>query len=99
MYLNLVQIAESFGVSESLVEGWVREEEMPHTTDRDRLLFERAQVVQWAAGRGLATRTGFLTPEQSTVSSGCQLEPLLRAGGIWRDIPAATVFDTLAKIV
>lgn len=99
MYLNLIQIAESFGVSESVVEGWIRDEGMPHTPDRGRLLFDRAQVVQWAAARGLATRAGFLTPETSAFATGCQLEPLLRAGGIWRDVPAAGVQDVLAKVV
>ena len=99
MYLNLIQIAESFGVSESVVEGWVRDEGMPHTPDRGRVLFDRAQVVQWAAARGLATRAGFLTPETSAFATGCQLEPLLRAGGIWRAVPAAGVLDVLTKVV
>lgn len=99
MYLNLVQIAESFGVPESVVEGWVRDEAMPHTPDRGRLLFDRAQVVQWAATRGLATRAGFLTAETSAFATGCQLEPLLRTGGIWRDIPGTGVPDVLAKVV
>lgn len=99
MYLNLIQIAESFGVSESVVEGWIRNEGMPHTPDRGRVLFDRAQVVQWAAARGLATRAGFLTPDTSAFATGCQLEPLLRAGGIWREVPAAGVLDVLAKVV
>ena len=29
MYLNLIQIAESFGVSEKVVEGWIRDEGLP----------------------------------------------------------------------
>ena len=99
MYLNLIQIAESFGVSENVVEGWVRDEGMPHTPDRGRLLFDRAQVVQWAAGRGLATRAGFLTLETSAFATNCELETLLRTGGIWRDVPAVDVPDVLAKIV
>ena len=99
MYLNLIQIAESFGVSESVVKGWIRDEGMPHTPDRARLLFDRAQVVQWAAARGLVTRAGFLTPETSAFATGCQLEPLLRAGGIWRDLPVAQVTDVLGKVV
>ena len=99
MYLNIVQIAESFGVSESVVEGWVRDEGMPHTPERGRLLFDRAQVVQWAATRGLATKVGFLTPEQSAFATGCELVPLLRAGGIYRDVPAASVLDVLSQVV
>ncbi|HUK84113.1 MAG TPA: PTS sugar transporter subunit IIA [Verrucomicrobiae bacterium] len=99
MYLNIVQIAESFGVSESVVEGWVRNEGMPHTPERGRLLFDRAQVVQWAAARGLATKAGFLTPEQSAFTTGCDLAPLLRRGGIYRDLPAASVLDVIGKVV
>ena len=99
MYLNIVQIAESFGVSEGVIEGWVRKEGMPHTPERGRLLFDRAQVVQWAAARGLATKAGFLTREQSSFTSDCELAPLLRTGGIHREVPAASVLDVLGKVI
>lgn len=100
MYLNLIQIAESFGVSERVVEGWIRDEGLPHTPDRGRLLFDRAQVVQWAANRGLATSAGFLAPETSSpFATGIRLEQLLRAGGIWRDVPATDVAGVFGKIV
>lgn len=100
MYLNLIQIAESFGVSEKVVEGWIRDEGLPHTPDRGRLLFDRAQVVQWAATRGLAAQAGFLAPETSSpFATGIRLEPLLRAGGIWRDVPASDVAQTFERVV
>jgi len=100
MYLNLVQIAESFGVSEKIVEDWIRAEGLPHIPDRGRLLFDRAQVVQWAATRGLAAQAGFLAPETSSpFASGCRLEPLFRAGGIWRDVPAAELTAVFERIV
>jgi len=98
MYINLIQIAESFGVSESVVEGWIRDEALPHTLDRDRLIFDRGQVAQWAAARGLAAQAGFLAPESPVFATGCRLEPLLRAGGIWR-IAAAEVAGVLDRIV
>jgi len=99
MYLNLVQIAESFGVSEKVVEGWIRDEGLPHTPDRGRLMFDRAQVAQWAAARGLAAHAGFLAPDTPAFATGCQLAPLLRAGGIWRDIPAGELPGVLDQIV
>ena len=99
MYLNLVQLAESFGVSEKVVDDWIRNEGLPHTPDRGRLLFDRAQVAQWAAERGLATQAGFLAPENTAMVSGWRLEPLLRAGGIWRDVPAADLTNVLGRIV
>ncbi len=99
MYLNLIQIAESFGVSEKVVEDWIRREGLPHTPDRGRLLFDRAQVANWAAARGLAAQAGFLAPETPAFATGFHLAPLLRAGGIWRDVPAADAVEVFAKIV
>ena len=60
MYLNIIQLAESFGVEESVVEGWVRKEGLPAIEDRNRLLFDRNQVVDWASACGLAAKAGFL---------------------------------------
>lgn len=99
MYLNLIQIAESFGVSESVVEGWIRDEGLPHTLDRGRFVFDRAQVAHWAAARGLAAQAGFLAPETSVFMTGLRLEPLLKAGGIWRDVAAAEVPNVFDRIV
>lgn len=99
MYLNLIQIAESFGVSEKVVEDWIRREGLPHTPDRGRLLFDRAQVADWAAVRGLAAKAGFLAPVTPAFATGISLEGMLRTGGIWRGVPAAGFLDVLIKIV
>jgi PTS system nitrogen regulatory IIA component len=99
MYLNLIQIAESFGVSEKVIEGWIRDEGLPHTSDRGRLLFDRAQVAQWAAKRGLASHVGFLAPERSAFATGVKLEQLLRAGGIFRDVRASELANIIEQVV
>lgn len=99
MYLNLIQIAESFGVSEKVVEDWIRREGLPHTPDRGRLLFDRAQVANWAAARGLAAQAGFLAPETPAFATGFRIAPLLRAGGIWRDVAPADVVNIFVRVV
>ncbi|HTL73403.1 MAG TPA: PTS sugar transporter subunit IIA [bacterium] len=99
MYLNIIQLAESFGVEEGVVESWVRKDGLPVIEDRNRLLFDRRQVVDWAAARGLAAKAGFLAVGRTRNTNSSQLETLLRAGGIWRDVPAATVRDVLESIV
>jgi PTS system nitrogen regulatory IIA component len=100
MYLNLVQIAESFGVSEKVVEDWVRAEGLPHLDDRGRLLFDRAQVATWATSRGLAAQAGFLAPmHHPAFAGGWKLEALLRNGGIWRDVAAAELPGVIDRIV
>lgn len=98
MYLNLVQIAESFGVAERVVEGWIRDEGLPHVPNRGQLLFDRAQVADWAAARGLAAQAGFLAPETPALAANWRIGSLLRAGGIWRDVPAAEVADVFARV-
>lgn len=98
MYLNLTQIAESFGVSEKIVESWIRHESLPHTPDRGRLLFDRAQVATWAATRGLAAHTGFLAPNSPLITTAWRLESLLRRGGIWRDVAPGAVKDVFRQI-
>ena len=99
MYLNLIQVAESFGVSEKVVESWIHDEGMPCTPDRGRLLFDRAQVTEWAAERGLGARAGFLAPEPSALTPRLQVGPLFRAGGIWRDVPAAEATNVFGRII
>ncbi|MBI2497569.1 MAG: PTS sugar transporter subunit IIA [Opitutae bacterium] len=100
MYLNLVQLAESFGVTEKVVQDWIANEGLPHTPDRGRLLFDRAQVTQWAAERGLATQAGFLAnTTMPAFATGWQLEPLLRSGRVWRELAATDVPGALEKIV
>jgi len=99
MYLNVIQLAESFGVEESVIEGWVRNEALPAIEDRGRLLFDRAQVVAWAAEHGRVAKAGFLTASRPTLNSGRGLDALLHTGGIWRDVPAAKVVDTLERVV
>ena len=99
MYLNVIQLAESFGVAESAVEGWIRTDGLPCVHDRGRLLFDRAQVVEWAAGRGLVAKAGFLAPVAAGSQHGGRLERWLRTGGIWRDLPAAEVRGVLGRVV
>jgi PTS system nitrogen regulatory IIA component len=99
MYLNVVQIAESLGVDESVIEDWVRNEGLPHVPERGRLLFDRAQVVAWAVARGLASKVGFLAPEAPPSRVGLRLEPLLHSGGIWRDVAAAEIVKVIEQVV
>jgi PTS system nitrogen regulatory IIA component len=99
MFLNVIQLAESLGVEENVVEGWVRHEGLPHVTDRGRMLFDRAEVADWATSRGLAAKVGFLAPGRAQSAAGLKLAPLLRTGGIWRDVPAAGTLPLLADLV
>jgi PTS system nitrogen regulatory IIA component len=99
MYINLIQIAESFGVSEHVITEWVRKEGMPHVHDRDRILFERSQVMDWAASHGLGGQGGFLSEPTPSLANSRELVTLLRRGGIWRDVNTADLDRVFERIV
>lgn len=99
MYINLIQIAESFGVSEHVIMEWVRKEDMPHVHDRDRILFERSQVMDWAASHGLGGQGGFLSEPAPSLANSRELVTLLRRGGIWRDVNTADLDRVFERIV
>lgn len=99
MYINLIQIAESFGVSEHVIMEWVRKEGMPHVHDRDRILFERSQVMDWAASHGLGGQGGFLSEPAPSLANSRELVTLLRRGGIWHDVNTADLDSVFERIV
>jgi len=99
MFLNIIELAQSLGVEESEVEGWIRKDGLPCVTDRGRLLFDRVQVVNWAESHGLAAKVGFLAPERAKIQGGRKLETMLRTGGIWRDVSAANVLNLFTEVV
>ncbi len=98
MYLNLIQLAESFGVSEKTVESWIRNDGLPHIPKRGALLFDREQVARWAMARGKAGRAGFLAREKPALKGGLRLLPLLERGGVWRGVAPGEVRDLFARV-
>jgi len=99
MYLNTIQVAESFGVPESVVDEWVESEGLPVAEDRGRRLFDRMQVVRWATRRGLGARAGFLVAQHSDFYTQGRLEPLLRRGKVWRKVKPARVPAIFDKVL
>jgi PTS system nitrogen regulatory IIA component len=99
MHLNLQQLAESFGVSEKVVQDWVKHEALPHVMDRGRPIFQRAEVAAWGKTRGIEIHTGFLAEDPVPLREGSGLMTLLKVGGVWRDVAGADARATLVNIV
>jgi len=99
MYLNIIQLAESLGVSERVIEDWIGSEGLPCIRDGSRLSFDRAQIVAWAAGRGLAAKAGFLAANAQPSGHKSLLAGFLAVGGIWRDVPASDALHVMARAV
>lgn len=99
MFLNIIQLAESLGVEERVVDGWIKNEGLPCVRDCGRLLFDRAQVAAWAAQRGLGARAGFLASARPAGIQARSLDHLLKAGGVWRDVAAADAVAIIERVV
>jgi len=99
MYLNIIQLAESLGVEDRIVEGWIKNDGLPCVRDCGRILFDRAQVTEWAAQHGLGAKAGFLAPERASAIPGRDLLSLAKTGGIHRNVAAAGVLPLLASLV
>ncbi len=99
MYLSLLEVAESFGVSERAVEQWIREDDFPGIRERGRWVFDRALVIAWGAGRGVATRSGFLSLKRHGTDDTVRIETLLRRGGVHRGVAPDDVRGVLEEIV
>ncbi len=98
MYLNIIQLAESLGVEERVVDGWIRNEGLPCVRDCGRLLFDRGQVAEWAAQKGLGAKAGFLAPARTSAIPGRDLLNLVKVGGIHRQVSAAGILPLFAEL-
>ena len=103
MYLNLIQVAESFGVTEKVVDGWLRNRRLSASHATGIVAFCLI-VFKCQNGpripRSPLREPVFLAPEKSILSTNLpRPNSLLHAGGIWRDVPAAEAPNLFERIV
>lgn len=88
MQLTVRDAARLLGVTEQVLERWVRRGELPAQLVDDRYRFNRIELLEWAAQRKMPVSAEILE-EPGLVHRG--LPPLsasIRAGGIHRGLPA-----------
>ncbi len=89
MQLTVRQAARCLGVTESALERWVEQGELPATRVDDQYRLNRVDLLEWAAERHLAVSPEILEepgarPERMPRFSDC-----VRAGGIHRGVPGS----------
>ena len=99
MFLNIIQLAESLGVEERVVDGWIKNEGFALRAGLRAVAFDRAQVAAWARNAGWGAKAGFLASARPAGIQSRSLDNLLRAGGVWRDVPAVEVTSVIEKVV
>jgi PTS system nitrogen regulatory IIA component len=86
MQLTVRDAARLLGVSEQVLERWVRKGELPAQLVDDRYRFNRIELLEWAAQRKMPVSPEILEEPGLTPRSLPALSQALRAGGIHRGL-------------
>ncbi len=99
MQLTIRDAARLLGVTEQVLERWVRRGELPAQLVDDRYRFNRIELLEWAAQRKIPVSAEILE-EPGLASHGLPpLSQAIRAGGIHRNLPATGKEDLLRAMV
>ncbi len=98
MDLSIREVAQLLGVTEKTVHRWLREKAIPAHRLHDQFLFNRVEIQEWAAGRGLKlsptiSRTTGLRPMPAS-----SLRAAIERGGIHFRVPGKTPEEVLDAV-
>lgn len=97
MELTVKDLVALFGVPERTVYGWVRESDIPHYRVQDQYRFNRVDLLEWAAVRGIAMSPTAVQSADGAVDF-C-LADVIEAGGILHEVPGSTRMEVIAGVV
>jgi PTS system nitrogen regulatory IIA component len=95
--LSIRDVAQLLGVTEKTVHRWLREKAIPAHRLHDQHLFNRVEIQEWAAGRGLKlspTASG----QQGAPEAGSSLRAAVERGGIHFRVPGKTPEEVLDAV-
>ncbi len=87
MQLTVRDAARLLGVSEQVLERWVRRGELPAQLVDDRYRFNRIELLEWAAQRKMQVSSEILEEPGLAQRASKPLVEAVRAGGIHRGLP------------
>ena len=97
MDLSVREVARLLGVTEKTVHRWLREKAIPAHRLHDQSRFNRVEIQEWAAARGLR-----MTPDLPGVggasSAPLSLREAIERGGIHLRVPGATADEVLEAV-
>ena len=99
MRLTMREAASFLGVSESKTERWVEERGLPAHRWDERWYVNPVELWEWAVEQGLPVSRALLEDASRDRDESPRISDLLRAGGIYHDVPGATKEDALRSFV
>ena len=92
MRLSLGEAAELLGAPEAILEDWVVRRGLPAFRIHERLWVNRAELLEWAAARGIRFSSRLYTRGTSDLAAA------LERGGVHRDLPAESAEAALRAL-
>jgi nitrogen PTS system EIIA component len=99
MRLTMREAAAFLGVSESMTERWVEGRGLPAHRWDERWYVNPVELWEWAVEQGLPVSRALLEDAARGRDESPSVSELLRAGGIYHDVPGATKADALRSFV
>ena len=99
MQLTVRDAARLLGVSEQVLERWVRRGELPAERVDDRYRFNRVELLEWAAQRKIPVSAEILEDPGLAPKGLPPLSEAVRAGGIHYDVPGGDKSAILREVV
>ncbi len=97
--LTVREAASYFGVNEATLQRWITQRGLPAHRAYERTYLNPLELWEWAVEQRVPVSRGLLEQARSAPSEHPLLADLLRAGGIFHDIAAATREEALRAIV
>jgi len=97
MDLSIREVARLLGVTEQIVNRWLREKAIPVHRLHDQPRFNRVEIQEWAAARGLRISPDF-SETGPTPAASSSLRAAIERGGIYHDLPGSTPEEVLDAI-
>lgn len=97
MDLSIREVAQLLGVTEKTVHRWLQEKTIPAHRLHDQFLFNRVEIQEWAAGRGLKLSPKILG-RGGVPDAGSSLRAAIVRGGIHFRVPGRTAEEVLDAV-
>lgn len=99
MQLTVRDAARLLGVTEQVLERWVRRGELPAQLVDDRYRFNRIELLEWAAQRKMPVSAEILEEPGLAARNVPSLAELVRAGGIHRGLAGGDPERLLRRMI
>ncbi len=97
MDLSVREVARLLGVSEKTVHRWLREKSIPAHRLHDQSRFNRVELQEWAAARGLRLPPDLQGPAEAP-GGVAGLRGAVERGGIYFNVPGTTPSQVLEAV-